>query len=293
MQVKLLSILMGWKCLPHYSRIELWRNTLMLFHTIRDYTGPFKKAGYDNYLVEHHINKQKTGEDLSPDIMAFGPNGWLVLDITANDKSKEFILDEYYQGDPRNLDQYGVKQQYDSPPETICSRLNPIDDGDHCQIIVKDIFDVKKENFIKDTILRNELIKAKGDNLKNAPNISISLVPEMSKDFEIRGGLIDIVMQLYTPNCEGKTAYEMCELALDKLFDKVPFNARNSLTTKIDKHMKILVDTDLKGYLEYKNGRYCSTSQFKEHAKTLDFVQKRIIRWASCSTLGNFGVDDE
>ncbi len=76
------------------------------------------------------------------------------------------------------------------------SRLSFNNDGNHCQIVVKDIFDVKNEKFISDTTLRNELIKMKGKSLKKLPTLPIALVPEMEGQ-EIREGIAGFVMQLF------------------------------------------------------------------------------------------------
>lgn len=265
--------------LPHYNRITLWRNTIQLFHTTHNYSGPFKKAGYEDYIVEHHLNKCITGEDLSPDIVAFSQDGWLIVDITSNDKSKGQKLDSYKLADSRTLSQFG-KQKYQKAPDTICCRFIPINDGDHCQLFVKDILDVHNEQFINDPRLKDELLKSKGDDLSKVPEIPISLVPEMSLTEEIRGGLIDIVMQLFAPDSNGLTSYQMCEIALERLFDKVPYQARNALTNKIEEHMKVLVAEDLKGYLESRDGKYCATTKFTEHPKTLESISMRLKRWA-------------
>ena len=85
-------------------------------------------------------------------------------------------------------------------------------------MVVMNTFDLKKEQFIHDVLLRDALIGMKGQNMKKLPEIPFSLVPEM-KHYEIRRGLIDIVMQLFDTKSEGKTPYQMCEEGLERLFE--------------------------------------------------------------------------
>jgi len=126
---------------PDY-RIALWRNTIQLFHEIKkpNFIGTFKAAGF-NYVVDRPFLTRQ-GEQRQPDIIASGETGWLVLELTANQKSKEAQLDKYKTIDPRYLGNYGLFP-HGSPPDVISSRFDFVDDGLFCQIFVKDFLNSK------------------------------------------------------------------------------------------------------------------------------------------------------
>ena len=80
--------MMEWKFLPEPDyRIVLWRNTIQLFHEYRrlNFVGPFKAAGF-NYVVDRPFLTRQ-GEKRQPDIVASGETGWLVLELTTDQKS--------------------------------------------------------------------------------------------------------------------------------------------------------------------------------------------------------------
>jgi len=261
-------------------RIVLWRNTIALFHERKrpGFVGPFRKAGYA-YRVETTLSVRRTGEEKSPDIVASGPAGWLVLELTCNDQSKESKLDSYREIDPRNLSMYGL-EVHEGYPDTICSRLSEVDDGEHTQIIVKDTVFVKKEDLLRDEILKQALRDFSGTELTGLPAIPISLLPE-SKNHEVRRGLVDIVMQIFQPGSEGKTAHQMVEEGLDKLADSVGAGKKTGMGNKVEKEMDVLMRHYLRGYLELReNGTYAPTDKFKGHPKTLERISSRLKEWA-------------
>lgn len=269
------------KFLPEFNRIILWRNTIQLFHKHikSEFTGPFFEAGYKNYRIEPQLLTTETGDEKNPDIIAGSDKGWILVELTMSNHSKIQKLESYTKIDPRNLSVYGYPL-YSSPPDIISSRLSSVHDGDVCQIFVKDCFDLKNEQFLTDNLLKNALVILKGHNLNKLPEIPISLVPEMD-GFEIRHGLIDIVMQLFDPNCQGKTDYEMCEEGMERLFEKTGQNHKTSLMHKINREMDNLIKNHLSGYLEYKNDKYQSTSKFKRHPASMQYVSGKLQEWAN------------
>lgn len=270
------------RCLPETdNRIALWRNTLQLFHNYKkvQFTGPFFAADYRDYRVESSLSNKLTGQPQFPDIFACGPNGWAVIDLTLSNHSKKDQLDSYKDLDPRDLSIYGYPT-YPTPPDTMSSRLVfNSDDGDHCEMVVLNLFDIRKEHFIQDLSLRQALLDMKGKDLSKLPEIPVSLVPEM-KNFEIRRGIIDIVMQLFDGKSEGKTSYQICEEGLERIFPLIPPRAKQSLVDGIDYVMDILVRNDLAGYLEHKDGKYRATEKFKQYAKSRQFVAMKLKEWA-------------
>jgi len=273
---------MEWKFLVEADRrIVLWRNTIALFHKLNKprFVGPFRKAGYI-YRIEPVLSTRRTGEEKSPDIVASSSSGWLLLDLTCNEHSKKAKLDAYKLIDPRSLSQYGL-QVHQGAPDTICSRLSEVDDGEHCQIIVRDTVIVRKLDCLSDVNLKQALQEFSGTELTRLPNIAINLLPE-SKNHEIRRGLVDIVMQVFQPDSKGKTAYQMVEEGLDKLSDKVGASKKTAMMNRVKREMEVLMNHDLKGYLELKDdGTYAPTDKFREHPMTLERISSKIREWAN------------
>jgi hypothetical protein len=273
---------MGWRFLAEVDRrIILWRNTIALFHQLNKpgFVGPFRKAGYV-YRVEPILSTRRTGEEKNPDMVASSSSGWLLLELTCNDTSKEAKLDAYKQIEPRSLSQYGL-QVHRSAPDTICSRLSEVDDGNHCQLIVRDVVSVRKLDCLSDAALKLALQEFSGTELTKLPNIAISLLPE-SKNHEVRRGLVDIVMQIFQPDSKGKTAYQMVEEGLDKLADKVSARNKTAMMDRVKREMDVLMNHDLKGYLELgDDGTYAPTDRFREHPMTLERISSRLWEWAN------------
>ena len=284
MQVKHLFTLMELKSLPNTdNRIELWRNTIQLFHSYKkiNFNGPFFATGYTNYRIESPLSEKDTGNPKTPDIFACGPKGWLILELSCSDESKKGQLDSYKNLDPRSLSTYGC-HAYDAPPDTICSRPDFNNDGDHCEIVVKDSFNVKKDQFIAENSLRDALINMKGKDLKRLPEIPFSLVPEM-KHYEIRRGIVDIILQLFDGRSDGKTAFQMCEKGLERIFELIPASSKKSLTDKITNEMETLLEKELTGYLELREGKYYATDKFKQYPKSRMYVALKLKEWADSS----------
>jgi hypothetical protein len=171
------------------DRITLWRNTLQLFYESKrpNYIGPFKKAGLSQIVVDRYFMTTDKGS-IKPDIVSSGGSGWIALEITTRPESKENQLESYISIDPRDLSNYGMEMQ-DGQPDVICSRLDPVQDGPYCQLILKDRLHFQNESCIKNERLRLALHEAEGMELYKLPSISITLVPEMaSKKKELRHG---------------------------------------------------------------------------------------------------------
>jgi hypothetical protein len=276
---------MGLRCLSNYdNRLTLWRNTIQLFHkqVQVNFTGPFFTAGYKNYHVECPLSEQGTGKQRSPDIFVCGQSGWLVVELTFNDESKKGQLDDDKNLDPRSLSQYGCSI-YPTAPDTMSSRLKFNNDAGHCQIVVRDVFDVKEEQFILDRQLRDSLVGMRGQNISRLPEIPFSLVPEM-QHYEIRRGLVDIVLQLFNPNSQGKNPMQVCEDGLERLFDRTTSTTKQSLIDRIKREMESLMNGELAGYLEFKDGKYQTTKKFKDYPKTRQAIAVKLRNWAQPTT---------
>ncbi|UCG54877.1 MAG: hypothetical protein JSV32_01265 [Dehalococcoidia bacterium] len=280
MLVELIFSMMGLKYLPEpINRMMLWRNTIQLFYEYKrpfNFIGPFKKLGY-GLIIERPLMTRE-GKDKKPDIIASGKTGWIVLELTTSQKSKQIILDSYQSLDPRLLGQYGL-QIHKTHPDVISSRLSYIDDGPYCQIMVKDIFDLRKEDYLQDTYLKKELTNIKEKDLRKLPEIPISFVPEMPPP-EIRRGLVEIILQLFEPDNEGKKLYQIIEEGLERTFEFVGPSERKGLMTKIENELDVLIKNHLSKYLEYKDETYRATKKFKPHHKTMEFIALELKKWA-------------
>lgn len=263
-------------------RRELWRNTIQLFHQYERprFVGPFKAAGFNEYRVEPLVLSSGTGRDLNPDIIASGKNGWLVLELSFNKKSKEFILNLYKQIDSRYLGQYGLPV-HDNEPEIVVSRLDDfIPDGPYCKITVKDILKVKDEMYINNSFLRDELKRASGTDLGKLPEIPITLLSEM-KPQEIRLGLIELVMQIFDPDSDGKTPVELVDDGLERLSDKISTTARRELIKNVTNEMKSLIKNFLPEYLiiDEETSKYKAAEKATQHHRTRMHIAMKLGEW--------------
>ncbi|MGB7000493.1 MAG: hypothetical protein WBE22_00495 [Halobacteriota archaeon] len=264
------------------DRIALWRNTIQLFHRYNrpDFVGPFKAIGL-SYVVERPF-LTKQGEERKPDIVASGESGWMILELTTTPGSKKPNLDRYKAIEPRYLSEYGLCI-HDCTPDVLSSRLSSVDDGHYCQIIVKDILRVEKEECLNNQDLKNALDRAKGADLSKLPEIPVSIVPEQnSKSKELCRGLVDIVMQLFEPNSDGKTSIQLVDEGLERLSDKVGVTEKRRLMDKVNNVMEDLIKNHIPEYLELtKEGKYKATEKFKQHHKTMWHIASRLRDWAA------------
>ena len=221
----------------------------------------------------------KQGEERKLDIVASGDSGWMILELTTQPRSKEPNLDAYKAIDPRYLSEYGLCI-HDSTPDVLSSRLSFVDDGPYCQIIVKDILIVEKEEYLNNQYLKDALDQAKRADLSKLPEIPVSIVPEM-KSKEICRGLVDIVMQLFEPNSDGKTSIQLVDEGLERLSDKIGVTEKRSLMDKVNNVMEDLIKNHLHEYLELKEGKYRATEKFKQHHKTMGYITSKLRDWAA------------
>jgi len=279
-QVELQYTTMEWKFLHNDDRMILWRNAIQLFNIYTNFVGPFKAAGFDKFFIEASLHT-KDGTLINPDIISSSNEGWLIMDVSFSQNSKKENLEIYRDANPRNLNLYGLKIQ-ECDPDILSGRLESIDDGNVCKLILKDKLKVENPNCIKNRVLAKELMKVEGRDLSKLPQISISLIPEMeSKTGEIRRGLVDIVMQIFDPSCEGKSLLQIVDEGLDILADVTVIAKKEALMDKVDNQMGLLIHNHLKEYLEFKDNKYKATEKFKStHHVSREAVSNGIREWA-------------
>ena len=273
------------------DRIVLWRNTIQLFHESKksNYIGPFKAAGFkyavEKMLVSSHENKYPT-----PDIVASSSNGVVVLELTTDiHKSKKDNLKKYESIQSQHLHNHGLKRHRDKQPDVLSSRLKYLDDGNYCQLIVQKNLEIKKIECIKNQVLLKNLKKSEGIDLSKVPAIPITIIPEMhDKSNELRRGLVEIIMQIFSPTCEGKTAAEIVQDGMERLYPKVDSGTIKILNDKVVKEMDQLVKGQLKEYLTKNDAKYVATDKFKVHHKTMETINLILKKWAGLSTQATF-----
>lgn len=268
----------------------LWRNAIQLFHIYPKlpFFGPFAQAGICDYVVEVKLayrNSKKgdrdAGKMFDPDICASGESGWLILELTTNPKAKGKALEKYQHLDCKSLDIYNIPTAHGSP-DVMSGRLEYVDDGSFCQLVLLDRLEVKKVENIKNDLLRDSLIAANGVSLSKLPELPIAFVPESVKDKKgVRVGLINIVMRLFAPNCAGMTADEMADAGLERLARKIDPGKRNDLINKIESEMEILISKHMGDYLERKeDGKYAPTQKYTGTPNQRSAIASRMRTWA-------------
>jgi hypothetical protein len=232
-----------------------------------------------DYVIEPLLLNRNL-EESTPDIVASGESGWLIIELTLNSGSKELKLKKYLSIDSRYLTQHGLHAQK-APPEVISSRLSFINDGPYGQLVVKDKLEFMKSEHIINHELRDALIATRGVDIRRLPSIPIVFLPEMRAD-EIRIGLIDTVMQLFKPRCEGKSLEKIVDEGLERLSGSVSITAKRNLANKVRDEMRSLVKDTLNGYLilDDNDGVYKSTDKFKRHPKTMERIALALRDWA-------------
>jgi hypothetical protein len=270
------------------DRITLWRNTLQLFHKLNKpapgFIGPFKQIGF-SYIVERPV-LTTDGKQCSPDIIASGKTGWVIIELTTGLKSKEINLDKYSLIKPSELKRYRLPEQT-MAPDIICSRLESFEDGPYCKLIVKKNLLFENSCYMKNEELREALSKSSGIDLSKLPEIPITILPEMvGKSRELRQALIDGVMQIFMPGSMGKTPNDLVKDGLERLYDLVGVTEIKSLSDSVKNQMDILVNDFLGDYLELdaETKAYRAKEDFTPHQKKLEHIHLKLKEWSGLTT---------
>lgn len=261
------------------NRLDLWRNTIQLFHQYKNlnFRGPFKKIEFE-YLIEQKVRTKREGKIRDVDILASSEDCWMILELTIGESSKMDQLKDYKTADPVVLNSKSIPTN-SGCPDVLSSRLKFVDDGEFCQLIVKDELKVRKKEFLENEKLKETLKETEGINLEKTPDLPISFVPEMERE-NIRKGLIDIIMEIFEPESEGKKPMDMVNEGLERLSDKVSITEKQSLRDKIKGEMDKLVRNHLEDYLIFEDGVYKTTDHFKDHHQSRLRISKELRDWA-------------
>jgi len=274
-------------------RLALWRNTIYLFHKTNKFTGPLLQAGFEKYHIESKFLTWQESEERRPDIVSSCEKGTLIVELTLNPDEKTDQLASYKDIDTQSLGSYGL-HPHKTDPDVICSRLDYVDDGCFCEIVVKDKFKVFKPDYIQNADLKNALLDAQKArlNLTKLPTLPFTLVPEMAqKRKEIRYGIIDGVMQIFSPACTGKTVEELVNDGLERIKDHVSDYGKKELQKTVREQMELLRTKFLSEYLTEKDGVYKKSPKFTDRASTLGAINRKLHDWVMVdqATLAKYG----
>jgi len=262
------------------DRLTLWRDTIQLFHRYAKppFVGPFKALGF-RYRVGAELMTMH-GDIKVPDVVASGPSGWALIDITSDERSKAAQLDGYRALDPRYLGTIGLPPQ-SSLPDTLSSRSARIDDGAHCQLLFFPTLEVSKVEHLGNSTLREALLRSTGMDPTTLPSISFTLIPEsISKGKEVRRGIASCVLQSFAPGSGGISLSEIVDSCLERLADKVSVSTKRALIDAVRDHLRVLVRDFLPDHLELGDDLIRTRPGVTSHPRTLDRVGSAIKRWA-------------
>lgn len=274
------------------DRLTVWRDTIQLFHRYRvpAFVGPFKQLGFRYRVAPEMLTRE--GELKQPDIVASGASGWAIVEVTADQKSKDGQLESYRTIDPRYLGSLGLEASHGTP-DTMSSRLAFIDDGDHCQILLLPLIEVRKPEKVANVSLRAALLESVGINLTKLPSIPFTIVPEsVSKGRELRRGISACVLQTFAPKCQGVRILDMIDASLERLSDKVSVKAKHALIDAARDHLRVLVSEFLPDELEMVDDVLRVKLDVKIHIRSLERINTSVRAWIAQIpgvTLDRFG----
>lgn len=138
-----------------------------------------------------------------------------------------------------------------------------------------------KEEQLLNQVLKESLLNSRGADLRRLPEIPITLLPEM-RPMEIRRGLIEIVMQIFEPGCDGMGLMQIVDEGLERLSETIAIGKKSSLKDSVKRQIDILVKDYLQDYLVYVEAEcvYKATENFKPHYKTMERITLALKVWA-------------
>ena len=278
-------------------RLTLWRNTIYLFHKTTRFSGPFREAGFEKYRIDSRFLTWQESKERKPDIVSSSSKGTLIIEVTLNPEIKTNQLASYKDIDTLSLGSYGL-EPHDTDPDVICSRLDYVDDGSYCVIVVKDIFRVFHCEYLQNKDLQTALLNAQKNrlNLMKLPSLPFTLVPEMySKPREIRYGIVDIVMQIFSPASKGKTVEQIVSEGLERIEENVSEAGKKDLQKAVKEQMELLQKKILSDYLVEKEGIFQKSEKFTDSPSTLGAIYRKLNDWVTLdqATLALYGEGEK
>lgn len=240
------------------SHLELWRKAVFLFREQKNRSGPFAKCGYTQYLIEFQTKSNEI------DIVAWNPSDskssdpYYALELTTNPNSdKHDQLNAYSKLQPIVFYNIGIQSESSPIPVLVTSSFKT-DHDEYCQLELKQTLIAHNLNCLKNPELEKEL--SKQIDLDHIPQTSFTILPE-SKDVELRQGIIDSLMTVFTPKYESFTAKMITEMALDYISDNIDLKKKKILINRVNSILYILSQNQLAEYVTFQNGVYIPTEK--------------------------------
>ena len=270
---------MGMKYLDE-PRLDLWRKAVFLFRKQNTCSGPFAKCGYTQYVIEYKMGKRAI------DIVAWDPKKsdgsvpYYALELTIDpEPNKSEQLEYYANSSPDCFLSIGI--QSDSSPIVVFVTPSFVKGyDDYCQLELSDIVVPYNLCFLKNPDLERELSKT--IDFSHIPQTSFTIVPE-SKGKELRLGLIDSIMSMFSPGNTSFTAADVTNLALDFIADNIDRKRKKRLIKSINFLLKNLFEKELKGYATFDKGRFTLTDvgmKVHNHPNSRNAFQVKLKSWA-------------
>lgn len=276
------------------SHLELWRKAVFLFRKQAKQSGPFANCGYTQYLIEYQTESNEI------DIVSWNPlksdssTPYYAIELTTNpnpDKHKQ--LKAYSEIDPAEFYRVGIQSK--SSPIAILITSSYVENHEpYCQLVLNDCVVAHNLDELDNPDLKYEL--SKQIDLTHSPQTSFTIVPE-SKNVELRLGLIDSIMSVFSPKYESFTAEMITNMALDYIADNIDLKKKKSLVKRVSTMLYELSQKQLKEYVQFQNGIYTPTEKGRKmitYPNSREAFQSRLKEWAkgNNTTIDDWVVDD-
>ncbi|MHB8604989.1 MAG: hypothetical protein ACYDCK_06995 [Thermoplasmatota archaeon] len=232
------------------------------------------------------------GGEHTPDIITSAGDAWVVVELTLNADSKGPALLKYEAISARSLHSFGLRPP-DAAPDVLTVRIDNGYDSGFAQLFVHHELDGLNLAEIKNSTLRESLIRALGARLDRLPEIPITLPPE-ADGFEVRTALVPLVMEMFRPDRPTRSPEQLVDAGLERLAAAISNEERRKLTTKVNNAMDSLLQDphgNLGGDLEIVDGAYRARGSGVVHPKALERIGRVLKAWSTEQTrLSEFGV---
>lgn len=262
------------------SHLELWRKAVFLFRKQAKQSGPFANCGYTQYLIEYQTKSNEI------DIIAWNPlksdssTPYYAVELTTNpnpDKQKQ--LKTYSEIDPKEFYRVGIQSE-SSPIPILITPSFVKDHEPYCQLELKESIIAHNLDELKNPDLKKEL--SGHVDLTHTPQTSFTIVPE-SKNVELRLGLIDSIMSVFSPKYESFTAEMITNMALDYIADNIDMKKKRNLVKRVGTMLYELSQNQLKDYVQFQDGTYIPTEKGRKmiaRPNSREAFLSRLKEWA-------------
>ncbi len=262
------------------EKLNLWKNTYMLFGKYTNFEGPFYSEGYLTKKIGIQITRG-TDEYVDIDLLAANNDGsWVGIELTTNPKAEK---------DPK-LDRYSSVT-----PDEIMHRI-ALNVNDNRSVMLFDTIHletkypqvtfthnskvfVENTSLIESKSLRSRIEQLNGTIIPISPSLSFTMAPESSK-FEVRTALVPIVQQLLTAKIDSISAEEIVENCLTSMFEDISLGDKKGLIKITKSSMHELITDYLPKLLQMNDNRYRRIEKpIAMNSSTFESISDKINSW--------------